>query len=106
MNRLRQMVWKRCRLLLFSPLVAAVTALFLLGVNVPCAGAAASDKDQPKNSKEYYKIRDPKVDPKMSPARRARIQRDAVFKKRQHVRKQIQNIMEGKQPESSGGGEK
>jgi hypothetical protein len=100
MNRLR------CKLLQFAPFVAALTAVFLLGVNVPLAGAAPSGNDQPKNSHDYYKIRDPKVDPKLSANKRARTQRDASFKKRQDVKKSIQDIMAGKQPASSGGGVK
>jgi hypothetical protein len=90
----------------FAPLVAALTAVFFLSVNVPFAGANAPGKDQPKNSHDYYKIRDPKVDPKMSSEKRSRIQRDAVQEKRQQNRKYIQDIMAGKQPAPSGGGDK
>jgi hypothetical protein len=90
----------------FASFAAALTAFFLLGVNVPYAGANAPGKDTPKNSHEYYSIRDPKVDPKLSADKRARIQRDNVFKKRQELRKNIQDLMAGKQPASSGGGDK
>jgi hypothetical protein len=103
MNRLRG------KLLQFASFVAALTALFVLVVSVPFAGAAASGKGDPKNFKnahDYYKIRDPKVDPKLSSHERARVQRDAAFKKRQAQRKLIQDVMSGKQPASSGGGDK
>jgi len=106
MNRLKQLLGNRCKFLQFAPFAAALAAFFLLGVTAPSAGAAASKKDEPKNSHEYYKIHDHKVDPKLSPAQRARIQRDAALKKRQDQRKAIQDIMSGKQPASSGGGDK
>ncbi len=109
MNRLKQMFRNRRKLLQFAPVVAALTAFFFLGVNVPFAGADANGKDNPqnyKNAHDYYKIRDPKVDPKLTSNERARIQRDTVFKKRQEIKKSIQDIMSGKQPAPSGGGDK
>jgi len=78
----------------------AVIALFWGGINVTCAGADQSEK-HPKNSREYHSIRDPKVDPNLSPAQRARVQRDAAIKNRDNTRKFIQNIMAGKEPASS-----
>jgi hypothetical protein len=107
MRGLKRMLMNRCRLLLFAPFLVAVTAL---GINVTCAGANDSGKGQPKNSHDYYKIRDPKVDPKLSAEKRARVQRDDVFKKRQDARKFIQNVMAGDQGAPSdkkeGGGAK
>jgi hypothetical protein len=93
------------KFLQLAPFAAALAALFVLGVSVPFAGAAPG-KDQPKNSHDYYKIRDPKVDPKLSSAQRARVQRDAAFQRRQAQRKMIQDVMSGKQPAASGGGVK
>jgi hypothetical protein len=104
MNSIKQILGDRCKLLRFAPFVAALTAFFLLGVNVPAAGANAPGKDTPKNSHEYYSIRDPKVDSKLSADKRARVQRDTVFKKRQELRKNIQDLMAGKP--ASGGGDK
>jgi hypothetical protein len=109
MNRLMHMFQKRRTLLRFAPFVAALTAFFLLGINVPYAGAdhqGRQGKEEPKNSHDYYKIRDPKVDHKLSPAQRARVQRDAAHKKRQDHQKAVQDIMSGKQPARSGGGDK
>ncbi len=108
MSRFKQLLGNRSKLLQFAPVVAALIAFFMLGVNVPSAGANANAQgaDQPKNAHDYYKIRDPKVDPKMPSAQRSRIQRDASFKKRQDVKKSIQQIMSGSQPASHGGGAK
>jgi hypothetical protein len=92
------------KFLQFAPFVTALTALFVLVVSVPFAGANAPGKDKPKNSHEYYSIRDPKVDPNLSADKRARIQRDASFKKRQDLKKNIQDLMAGKP--ASGGGDK
>ncbi len=109
MNRLMQMFRNRRKLLRIAPVVAALTAFLFLVVNVPLAGADANGKGSPKNYKnahDYYKIRDPKVDPKLTSGQRARVQRDSVFKKRQENKKYIQDIMAGKQPAPSGGGDK
>jgi hypothetical protein len=97
MSRFKLMLWNRCKLLLFLPFVMAVTSLFLVGINVTSARAA----DQPKNAHDMYKIRDPKVDPKMSPAARARVQKNNAIKKKQDARKFMQDVVEGKQPASS-----
>jgi hypothetical protein len=106
MNRLKQMLRNKCKPLLFAPFVAALTAFFILGVNVPYAGADHQRKDKPKNAHEHYRIHDSKVDPNLSPAQRARVQRDAAFKRRQDHKKAVQDIMSGKEPASSGGGDK
>ncbi len=108
MKRLMQMFRNRRKLLRFAPVVAALTAFLFLVVNVPFAGAD-NGKGSPKNYKnahDYYKIRDPKVDSKLTSAQRSRVQRDSVFKKRQEHKKNIQDIMSGKQPTRSGGGDK
>ncbi len=105
MKRLMQLL----RILRLAPVVAALTAFFFLGVSAPLAGADDNGKGDPKNYKnahDYYKIRDPKVDQKLTTAQRARVQRDSVFKKRQENKKYIQDIMSGKQPTPSGGGDK
>ncbi len=102
MNSFKQELRNTCKLLRFAPFAAALTAFFLLGVNVPAAGADATGKANPKNAHEYYRIHDPKIDHTLSAAKRARIQRDASLKKRQDLRKNIQDIMAGKQPSSGG----
>ncbi len=96
-----------CKQLLLLPFVLAVAALFWGGVNVTIAGADQPDKHS-KNAHEFYKIRDPKVDPNLSPRERARVQRDAVVKNRADARMFIQRvIVEGQQPGSpSQGGAK
>ena len=81
--------------LLLASVVIAVTALLLLGTGVRSAAADPVDK-KAANAHEAYRIRDPKVDPKMSPVQRARIQRDAEVKKRQDTRKFINDVMAGK----------
>jgi hypothetical protein len=101
MRRLKCMLLNRCTLSLFAFFLAAVTAL---GINVTCAAANASDEAKPKNSHEAYAIRDPKVDPNMHPAERARVQREAVIKKRQDVRKFVQKMIEGEQGAAPGKG--
>ena len=93
----------RWKPLLVLPFIMAVTALFLGGINVTSVGADQSKK-HPKNAAEYHAIRDPKVDPNLSPAQRARVQRDAAIKNRENTRKFIQNIMAGKESASSQGG--
>ena len=106
MSGLKFKLRNRCKPLLSLPFIMAVTALFWGGINVTCAGADQSEK-QPKNAKnahEYHAIRDPKVDPKLSPEQRARVQRDAAIKNRDNSRKFIQNVMAGKESASSQGG--
>lgn len=93
----------RCKTLLVLPFIMAVTALFLGGINVTAAGADQSNK-HPKNAAEYHAIRDPKIDPNLSPAQRARVQRDAAIKNRENSRKFIQNVIAGKESSSSQGG--
>ena len=103
MSRLELKLRKGGKPLLYLPFVIAEIALFWGGIDVTRAGADQSEK-QPKNSHEYHAIRDPKVDPNLSPAQRARVQRDAAIKNRDNTRKFIQNIMAGKDPASSQGG--
>jgi hypothetical protein len=88
----------RCKPLLLALLLVAVTAL---GINVSYADANPSVTN-PKNSHEAYAIRDPKVDPNLPPAARARVQRDASINKRHEVKKFIQKMVEGEQAGSSG----
>lgn len=98
MSRLR-------KYLLLAPAVAAVTALLLLGTGI--RSAMADNMDKPKNAHDAYKIRDPKVDPKMSPQQRARFQRDAQVKKRKDTRKFVEGVMAGKiQAAGNNGGAK
>ena len=106
MSRLTVKLRSSCKRLLFLPFVLAVAALFWGGINVTRAGANQPDKNNhhPKNAHEYYKIRDPRVDPNLSPKQRARVQRDAAIKNRADARMFIQNIIEGKQPASSSQG--
>ena len=82
--------------LLLAPAVTAVTAILLLGTGIRSAAADPMGDKNPKNAHEAYRIRDPKVDPKMSPTERARIQRDAEIKKRKDTRKFIEGVMSGK----------
>jgi hypothetical protein len=104
MSRLTTMLRNRFRPLLFLPFVAAVMALLGGGMNLTYAGHHSSEKEGPKNSHEHYRIRDSRVDPKMSPKARARVQRDAAIKNRTDARLFIQGVMEGKQPASSSEG--
>ena len=106
MSRLELKLRNSCKLLLFLPFVMAVTALFWGGITVTCAGADQSEKQlkDAKNSHEYHAIRDTKVDPKLSPKERARVQRDAAIKNRDNTRKFVQNTIAGKGPASSQGG--
>jgi hypothetical protein len=101
MSRFKRKLRNSGKHLLFLPFVMAVTALFGGGINVTCAGADQKDKHNAKNSHEYHAIRDPRVDPNLSPKQRARVQRDAAIKNRADARMFIQNIMEGKQPAAS-----
>jgi hypothetical protein len=103
MSGLKFKLRNRCKPLLLLPFIMAVTAHFWGGINVTCAGADQSEK-QPKNAHEYHAIRDPKVNANLSPAERARVQRDAAIKNRDNTRKFIQDIMAGKEPASSQGG--
>lgn len=105
MRRLKE-VLQRSRVLLFVPLVVVVLSLLLLGINVQSATAKPTHKN-PNNantSHEYYKIRDSKVDPNMSPKHRSRAQRDAAIKKRQDAKNYIQGVIEGVQPAAGKGG--
>ena len=103
MSRLKLKFRNRCKFFLSLPFVMALTALFLGGINVTSAGADQSNKHHAKNSHEYHAIRDPKIDPNLSPANRARVQRDASIKNRQNARKFIQSVVEGKDAASSQG---
>ena len=103
MSGLKFKLRNSCKPLLLLPFILAVAALFLGGINVTSAGADQSGR-HPKNAAEYHAIRDPKVDPNLSPAQRARVQRDAAIKNRENTRKFIQNIMAGKESASSQGG--
>ncbi len=103
MNGLKFKLGNRCKSLLLLPFIMAVTALFWGGINVTSAGADQSEK-HPKNSHEYHAIRDPKIDPNLSPKERARVQRDAAIKNRENSRKFMQNVMAGKESASSQGG--
>lgn len=100
MKRLRSMLMNRCRLLMFAPFLVAVTAVLFGGIGLANAGREPSEI---KNSHDYYKIRDPKVNPKLHPKERARVQREAAIKNRENSRKLVRNIMEGKE---TGGGAK
>jgi len=106
MRRLGIMLMNKCKPLLSLPFIMAVTALFWGGINVTWAGADQSEKQakDAKNTHEYHAIRDPKVNPKLSPKERARVQRDAAIKNRENSRMFIQNIMAGKEPAASQGG--
>jgi len=106
MSGLKFKLRNRCKTLLSLPFIMAVTALFWGGINVTCAGADQSEKQlkDAKNAHEYHAIRDPKLDPNLSPKERARVQRDASIKNRDNARKVMQNIMTGKEPASSQGG--
>lgn len=103
MSGLKFKLRSRCKPLLSLPVIMAVIALFFGGINVTGAGADQSHK-HPKNSREYHSIRDPKIDPNLSPAQRARVQRDAAIKNRENTRKFIQNVTAGKESSSSQGG--
>jgi hypothetical protein len=106
MSGLKFKLRNRCKPLLSLPLVIAVIGLFWGGINVTSAGADQSEKQLKdiKNAHEYHAIRDTKVDPKLSPKERARVQRDAAIKNRENSRKFIQNIIAGKESASSQGG--
>jgi hypothetical protein len=103
MSGLKFKLRNRGKSLLLLPFIMAVTALFLGGINVTSAGADQSGK-HPKNAHEYHAIRDPKIDQNLSPAQRARVQRDAAIKNRENSRKFMQNVMAGKESASSQGG--
>lgn len=96
MSRLKTMVGKY---LLTAPVIMAVTALFLWGGVVT---SAAADTAKPKNAHEAYKIRDAKVDPKLSSAERAHLQRQNAIKKRQDARKFVEDAATGKLSASGG----
>ncbi len=94
MKRFVRMLRNRSRLLLSVPAVLALSALLLLGIDIGSA-AANNGKNQPKNSHEAYKIRDPKVSPNLSSRQRAIAQRDAAIKQRQDLKATIQRAIEG-----------
>ena len=87
----------RFKAMMFTALVVAVTAL--LWGNVAMADTAATA--QPN---AVHAIRNPNVDPKLSPAQRARAQRQASINKSKATKKFIQSVVEGKQPASSDNG--
>jgi hypothetical protein len=75
----------------------AVTALSW-GFDVTAANADTSAQGQPN---AIFAIRDPKVDPNLSPKQRAQVQRDAFIKQRKETRKFIKDMAEGKKPAAS-----
>ncbi len=95
MSRIIRCLRTTGKYLLLTPAVIAVMALLLLGTGIGSATANTVD-NKPKNAHDAYKIRDPKVDPNMSPQHRARIQRDVQVKKRSDTRKFIEGVMAGK----------
>jgi hypothetical protein len=82
----------RCRFLKLAPLLVAITTL-LWGVNVTGVRADTTEADR----RPPHAIRDPKVDPNLTPAQRARVTRKAEFKKKQDVRKYVKDVVEGEQ---------
>ena len=96
MSRLKLLLLNRCKLLQFATFVVAVTTL-LWGIDVTTVRAETT----PADPLHPYAIRDPKVDPNLSPAQRARVQRDAAATKRKAARKFVKDVAEGKQPAAS-----
>jgi hypothetical protein len=89
-ERLKRMNLYRLKPLLF----ALLTALAVASV---CGAATTSTQRYPQNYANAYTahaIRDHKVDPHLSPAARARAQRDAAIKKKKDLQNYIQSLAE------------
>ncbi len=82
--------------LLFVLFVMAA-GIFLQGISV-----AHADTDTKGEQRMHpHAIRDPRVDSNLTPAQRARLQRDASVKRRHAVKQLIHDVAEGKQPAAS-----
>lgn len=93
---------KKLSLWLRGPLVI-LAAVLLSGV-----GGAHAERivQQYANAQTSHVIRDRSIDPKLSPAARARAMKAASIKKKEEARKFIQNVAEGEQAAASAGREK